>query len=658
MAHNPDDLDGSSQAGHHTLGPRREQATPGNHRHIVGTPEDGYISETLFDPDTDIINGSYSGTAFRQLLELLEKYGLVNDSTEIVGSGNWKWTDSTSGDPGSKYVGDNATLSPDATQVRISKESNDGRVITGASLVSGNLFMILGAAASGGYEIVAAVDMGTWFDVEANYIRGSGNFVDQELVTVALYPGASGHDHDEYLTNDEVLGGTAITTVPNVDGTVTIINDEPGTKDHGALTGLSDNDHPQYALVDHDHPVDEGALWTYKTTHTITDPGSGLFHTNLADLTLTTSLAISVLTEGGTDVTRILEQILPDDLITMQDQNNSALWVRYKVVTAVDQGGWFEFTVTYQGGGTTTFTNNAAIFIDFHYNAGGGGGTGEQETFYQPEPPVDPAVADVWMDSDGISAYPQTHPVPTGAVFFFASGTLPNGYIICDGRAVSRSAYPALFVVCGTTFGSGDGSTTFNVPNLINKYAKGSTTGGSTGGNNSHTHPGTNWRTGFTSVGNTESTNSAPNGTGSSDAAPNGTGDSGNHDHGTSSAGDHSHSISSASHNHGGTGTESGTVGTSGGGTGVTKSHAHSISSASHNHGGTGTNGSHGHGRTGTTGSHSHGVPGSSHSHTVPNSSHNHTIADRNHDHNVPDSTNQNHEPPFLTLVPMIYTGI
>ena len=88
MVHDPNDQDGSSKSGHHSLGPRRNQATPGNHRHIVGNPREGFISETLFDPTTDIINGSYSGTALKQLLDLLEQYGLTNDSTEIVGSGN------------------------------------------------------------------------------------------------------------------------------------------------------------------------------------------------------------------------------------------------------------------------------------------------------------------------------------------------------------------------------------------------------------------------------------------------------------------------------------------------------------------------------------------------------------------------------------------
>jgi hypothetical protein len=55
--------------------------------------------------------------------------------------------------------------------------------------------------------------------------------------------------------------------------------------------------------------------------------------------------------------------------------------------------------------------------------------------------------------------------VPVGSMHIFAGTTAPTGYLISDGRAVSRSIYASLFTVVGTSFGSGDGSTTFNLPN-------------------------------------------------------------------------------------------------------------------------------------------------------------------------------------------------
>lgn len=55
---------------------------------------------------------------------------------------------------------------------------------------------------------------------------------------------------------------------------------------------------------------------------------------------------------------------------------------------------------------------------------------------------------------------------PTGALLAFAGTSAPSGYLLCDGTAVSRTTYSTLFGVIGTSFGVGDGSTTFNLPDL------------------------------------------------------------------------------------------------------------------------------------------------------------------------------------------------
>lgn len=54
--------------------------------------------------------------------------------------------------------------------------------------------------------------------------------------------------------------------------------------------------------------------------------------------------------------------------------------------------------------------------------------------------------------------------VATGAVMAFAGSTTPTGWLLCDGSAVNRTTYADLFTVIGVTYGSGDGSTTFNLP--------------------------------------------------------------------------------------------------------------------------------------------------------------------------------------------------
>lgn len=56
--------------------------------------------------------------------------------------------------------------------------------------------------------------------------------------------------------------------------------------------------------------------------------------------------------------------------------------------------------------------------------------------------------------------------IPPGLIFPYAAGTAPSGYLICDGAAYSRSTYAALFAVIGTVYGAGNGTTTFNVPDL------------------------------------------------------------------------------------------------------------------------------------------------------------------------------------------------
>jgi microcystin-dependent protein len=84
--------------------------------------------------------------------------------------------------------------------------------------------------------------------------------------------------------------------------------------------------------------------------------------------------------------------------------------------------------------------------------------------------------------------------IPAGVIEMFGGSTAPTGYLICDGSAVNRTTYSKLFTAIGTTYGAGDGSTTFNVPNLKGKVAVGLNSAdtsfdtlGETGGEKTHT---------------------------------------------------------------------------------------------------------------------------------------------------------------------------
>ncbi len=70
------------------------------------------------------------------------------------------------------------------------------------------------------------------------------------------------------------------------------------------------------------------------------------------------------------------------------------------------------------------------------------------------------------------------HPVdtkaaPPGEVAYFAMSSAPSGWLKANGAAISRTTYSALFAAIGTTFGAGDGSTTFNVPDLRGEFIRG-----------------------------------------------------------------------------------------------------------------------------------------------------------------------------------------
>lgn len=66
-----------------------------------------------------------------------------------------------------------------------------------------------------------------------------------------------------------------------------------------------------------------------------------------------------------------------------------------------------------------------------------------------------------------------TRNADVGFIKPFAGNTVPDGYLYCDGSAVSRTTYSELFAAIGTIYGAGDGSTTFNVPDLRGYFLRG-----------------------------------------------------------------------------------------------------------------------------------------------------------------------------------------
>lgn len=80
--------------------------------------------------------------------------------------------------------------------------------------------------------------------------------------------------------------------------------------------------------------------------------------------------------------------------------------------------------------------------------------------------------------------------VPTGGVIAYGADDVPDGFLVANGQAVSRTTYKRLFDKIGTEYGTGDGSTTFNVPDLLDKFLYYGTAAqrGDTGGTSTHSH--------------------------------------------------------------------------------------------------------------------------------------------------------------------------
>jgi microcystin-dependent protein len=89
-----------------------------------------------------------------------------------------------------------------------------------------------------------------------------------------------------------------------------------------------------------------------------------------------------------------------------------------------------------------------------------------------------------------IKVFATSSTAPTGALQGFAGASAPAGWLICDGSAVSRTTYATLFAAIGSTWGAGDGNTTFNLPDYRGKVLVGAGGGFSlaaVGGEASHT---------------------------------------------------------------------------------------------------------------------------------------------------------------------------
>jgi microcystin-dependent protein len=202
--------------------------------------------------------------------------------------------------------------------------------------------------------------------------------------------------------------------------------------------------------------------------------------------------------------------------------------------------------------------------------------------------------------------------VPVGSMVDFAGTTAPNGWLLCDGGAVSRITYKALFNTIGTSYGNGDGVLTFNLPDYRGRFPLGKTaagtgsTLGATGGQLDHTHE----------VG--AHTHSLSLSTGSNGGFSTSTGTNGSHSHSVTASGD--------------TSEETGFDAQSGSGADRTATHTHTVEVS---------------GSTNSAGDHNHSVSVSDHTHTISGST-----------GSASGGTTDGANPPYLVANKIIFTGV
>jgi microcystin-dependent protein len=109
-------------------------------------------------------------------------------------------------------------------------------------------------------------------------------------------------------------------------------------------------------------------------------------------------------------------------------------------------------------------------------------------------PPSSPVQGNIWFESDTgrvfvyydsfwIEVGASASSTPVGTVTSFAGSTAPSGWLLCSGQTISRTTYAGLFAILGTTYGVGDNSTTFNIPDLRGRVIAGEDDMGGTAAN-------------------------------------------------------------------------------------------------------------------------------------------------------------------------------
>lgn len=139
--------------------------------------------------------------------------------------------------------------------------------------------------------------------------------------------------------------------------------------------------------------------------------------------------------------------------------------------------------VTVDGNGSETIDGSATLVLSYQYDSIKLRSDGENWLLVSRNLTPGSSANNVpRLNSDAVIA-PISGGTPIGAVTSFAGSSAPSGWILCYGQAVSRTTYAKLFTVISTTYGVGDGSTTFNLPDIRGRVVAGKDDMGGTSAN-------------------------------------------------------------------------------------------------------------------------------------------------------------------------------
>ena len=214
-------------------------------------------------------------------------------------------------------------------------------------------------------------------------------------------------------------------------------------------------------------------------------PGSGEVRLNNAVQSAATAVYLSGTTAAGSSAFNVLMLSLKAGVkLLLQDRDDSTRWLIFRATQdAINHATWAELPVALDTASASSLNPGSRILTFTAAPAGGSVQVGEV-------PPASPlpnmlwwnsalGMMFLWYDDGNTKQWVPASPAPVGqtidpgVMVDFAGDNAPNGWLLCNGQLVSRAQYPGLFTAISTKYGAGDGSTTFQLPDLGGRVTAG-----------------------------------------------------------------------------------------------------------------------------------------------------------------------------------------